>query len=113
MAKAGPMPMSLGSTPTSPAKTATYLEPSGTGKATEARHDGKAKLLGLGTPAPDMTSAHSYDLEGLDSCLQTYGPSLASNTMAAPSVTWLLLPAVVLPPALKASDQILTPVHDT
>ena len=109
MAKAGPMPMSLGSTPTSPAKTATYLEPSGTGKATEARHDGKAKLLGLGTPAPDMTSAHSYDLEGL----QTAGPSLASSTMAAPSVTWLLLPAVVLPPALKASDRTLTPVHDT
>ena len=24
--------------------------------------------------------------------------------MAAPSVTWLLLPAVVLPPALKASE---------
>jgi len=28
---------------------------------------------------------------------------LAKSTMAAPSVTWLLLPAVVLPPALKAS----------
>ena len=27
---------------------------------------------------------------------------LAKSTMAAPSVTWLLLPAVVLPPALKA-----------
>jgi hypothetical protein len=29
---------------------------------------------------------------------------LAKSTMAAPSVTWLLLPAVVLPPALKASE---------
>jgi hypothetical protein len=29
---------------------------------------------------------------------------LAKSTMAAPSVTWLLLPAVVLPPALKALD---------
>eukprot|EP00438_Fugacium_kawagutii_P012783 Skav211663 [mRNA] locus=scaffold216:6429:10050:- [translate_table: standard] len=27
---------------------------------------------------------------------------LAINTMEAPSVNWLLLPAVVLPPALKA-----------
>lgn len=28
--------------------------------------------------------------------------------MAAPSVTWLLLPAVVLPPALKASKIVVT-----
>ena len=31
-------------------------------------------------------------------------PRLASKTMAAPSVTWLELPAVVLPPALNALD---------
>jgi len=33
---------------------------------------------------------------------------LARSTMAAPSVTWLLLPAVVLPPALKASKIVVT-----
>ena len=35
---------------------------------------------------------------------------LAKSTMAAPSVTWLLLPAVVLPPALKALE-LSTVVH--
>jgi hypothetical protein len=34
-------------------------------------------------------------------------PHLAKSTIAAPSVTWLLLPAVVLPPALKASDVVV------
>mmetsp|Transcript_88067 Transcript_88067/g.195920 ORF Transcript_88067/g.195920 Transcript_88067/m.195920 type:complete len:205 (-) Transcript_88067:731-1345(-) len=70
MAKAGPMPMRFGSTPT----TATLRRRARTGRLSFFAAERRAK-----------------------------------STMAAPSETWLALPAVVLPPGLKAAFSLLKP----
>ena len=60
----------------------------------------------------NCSSAENLQADSVD--WHHLAPCLARSTMAAPSVTWLLFPAVVLPPALKAlrvSEQYLCDIQ--